>query len=75
MPKWIELNTGEIENLDMVCNIRKYKTLLDNTSRRYRYEIEYRNDSDTDYECFNDESERDKRFDEIKAMLIGDDGK
>ena len=70
MAKWIELNTGELVNLDITCNIRKFDILLDIHSGKYRYEIEYEYNSGTETECFHDEIERDKRFEEIKAMLL-----
>lgn len=75
MEKWIELNTGELVNLDITCNIMKYDILLDIQGRRCMYEIEYEYNSDRSIEYFHDKIERDKRFEEIKAMLIGDDGK
>lgn len=72
MAKWIELNNGELVNLDMIYNARKFN------ERRYNndtYNIEYFSKSDVVDEIYNDENERDKRFEEIKAMLIEDNEK
>ena len=70
MAKWIELNTGELVNIDITCNISKHDKWLECESRRYRYDIVYKYNSDAELECFYDEVERDKRFEEIKAMLL-----
>ena len=72
MAKWIELNTGELVNLDMIYNIRKYN------ERRYSgetYNIEYYCNGDVVSEIYNSENDRDKRFEEVRAILIGSDEK
>ena len=67
MAKWFELNSGELVNLDKIYNIRKYnETMYESKS----YNIEYHCEGDIVSEYYNDENERDKRFDEIKAMLL-----
>ena len=66
MAKWIELNNGELMNLDLISSIRKYLEVRDNGNI---YEIEYNGDYDAE-EAYVDEEERNNRFEEIKAMLI-----
>lgn len=71
MAKWIELNNGELVNLDLISNVRKCLEISGNGNI---YEIEFNGDYDAE-ETYTDEEERDKRFEEIKAMLIGSDKK
>ena len=68
MAKWIELNTGELVNLDNVKEILKSDMMRDNKELF----LIYYDDID---EHFCNEEMRDKRFEEIKAMLIGGDWK
>lgn len=67
MAKWIELNNGELVNLNMIYNIKKETITLTND---YKYSISFCSTSDAVDEIYSDESERDKRFEEIKAMLL-----
>lgn len=74
MSKWIELDNGSLVNLDNVSNINKYQI------RKWDKDIYsiifcYSYDSDCGYaeEVFDDETERDERYEEIKAMLLGGD--
>ena len=67
MAKWIELNNGELVNLDMIYNIRKYN---ERTYKSERYNVEYSCERDIVSEYYNNENERDKRFEEVKAILI-----
>lgn len=67
MAKWIELSNGELVNLDRICNIRKYNKTI---CKGIRYVIEYYSDGVLSSEYYNDEIERGKRFEEIKAMLL-----
>lgn len=72
MAKWIELNSGRLLNLDRVGDIAKFQYTL---YGKLYYSIIY--DYDTHPDCgymeekFDKEEKRDKRFEEIKAMLIG----
>ena len=63
MAKWIELNTGELVNLDLISSIRKCLEVRDNGNI---YEIEFNGDYDAE-EAYADEEERDKRFEGVKA--------
>lgn len=67
MAKWIELNNGELLNLDNVCSIHKY--CYENINE---YSICYYSTSMEagGLECYSSEEECDKRFEEIRAMLI-----
>lgn len=67
MAKWIELNNGELVNLNMIYNIKKETITLTND---YKYSISFCSTSDAVDEIYSDESECDKRFKEIKAMLL-----
>lgn len=67
MAKWIELNTGELVNLNMIYNIKEETITLTND---YKYGISFCSISDAVGEIYSDESERDKRFKEIKLMLL-----
>lgn len=72
MAKWIELNNGWLVNLDNVSNINKYQTKQWDKNV-YTIVFCYDYDSDCGYaeEAYENEEERNKRFEEIKAMLIG----
>ena len=67
MAKWIELNDGRLVNLDNVCSIHKY--CYENINE---YSIYYYSPSrETGWaEFYSSEEERDKRFEEVRAMLI-----
>ena len=71
MPKWIKLNNDVLINLDITFSINKYKRKM---YEKQCYSILYNVDmSDSGYveERFDNKEDRDKRFEEIKAMLIG----
>ena len=84
MPKWIELNNGDLVNIDVICNIRK-ENYIKHRENLYSGEIEEFEKYSIAYdgsinsneyeEDFAFENDRDKRFEETKSMLIGDDGK
>lgn len=63
MEKWIELNAGELVNLDNVKEILKSDMMRDNKELF----LIYYDDID---EHFCNEEMRDKRFEEIKAILL-----
>lgn len=71
MTKWIELDNGNLMNLDNVSKIDKYQV------RKWDKDIYsiifcYSYDSDCGHteEVFDSKEDRDKRFEEIKAMLL-----
>lgn len=70
MAKWLELNNSEdkeIINLDFIVSIQPY----DKESKNI-YEIHFYAVRDSlGVEKYNSKQERDKRFEEIKVMLIG----
>lgn len=79
MPKWIELNNGDLVNIDVICNIRKEnyikhrENLYSGEIKEFeKYSIAYDGSiNSNDYEeDFAYEKDRDKRFEEIKAMLL-----
>ena len=72
MSKWIEVQNGNLVNLDNVSNIVKYQ-MRKWDKDIYSIIFSYSYDSDCGYaeEVFDNEAERDERFEEIKAMLLG----
>ncbi len=74
MSKWIEIQNGNLVNLDNVSNINKYQTKR-RDKNAYSIIFCYSYDSDCGYakEVFDNEEERDKRFEEIKNMLLRGD--
>ncbi len=74
MAKWIETNSGKLVNLERVCKIYTYK----NSIIKDLYMIVYCFSANgaavyCEESAYESEEERDRRFDEIKAMLLGEE--
>ncbi len=72
--KWIELNSGELVNLDMIYAVTRINERI---YQGETYSVKYFETESAGFSQFSEnyenESERDKRFEEIKEMLLRGD--
>ena len=72
MANWIELNNGDLVNLDRTFCINKYEEISSSGNRYYtiiyHYNMSYDHGGYRE-ESFDNKEDRDKRFKEIAAML------